>query len=504
MEKYIKRLNTIFTDDSNIQFSYKRKPMQSLYSNAIGMYNAVLKKINVTAEDITSFVDSADLDPYFQSLNQGSNLKNVRLISDSLYTANPIYSMLMNYLSTLYYYRYKTLLRPIKNGEFDNGYEEQYRTALEVVDGISFETVVPLILSNLFIKGAVYIYTIKNKSSNTVSSLLLPPDFCRPATMTQFGTNQVQFNFEYFDKLRLDAEQLTLFFTSLPDEFLVHYNEYLKDKTQKWFLLDSKYSSGILMNTSGFPTFLSVFYDLIDYKSYKSNELLKNSSQLTKLVVQEFQVDGDNSPSSGKLTLPEIEALHNSMAPEVAKNVGAQLVTTAGKIHVENLQENDKTTNNIIENAYKEIFNGMGLNSNVFNGDNAESLTFSVKKDLAFVWSYIDKIMIYYNVTVNNLYKFKNYQLSINMLPISIFNEKEQLEIYHQSATLGIGVLDYIIASGTKQVDLEASLQLESKLNLVSRLTPLQSSHTQSSGVQEVTKDSKSEADDVNQIDNKE
>ena len=41
-------------------------------------------------------------------------------------------------------------------------------------------------------------------------------------------------------------------------------------------------------------------------------------------------------------------------------------------------------------------------------------------------------------------------------------------------------MLDLIVASGTKQVDIESTLELEENLNLVERLRPLQSSHVQS------------------------
>ena len=54
------------------------------------------------------------------------------------------------------------------------------------------------------------------------------------------------------------------------------------------------------------------------------------------------------------------------------------------------------------------------------------------------------------------------------------------METYRANATLGVGVVDLIVASGTKQVDIESTLELEENLNLVSRLMPLQSSHVQS------------------------
>lgn len=89
--------------------------------------------------------------------------------------------------------------------------------------------------------------------------------------------------------------------------------------------------------------------------------------------------------------------------------------------------------------------------------------------------------MNFYNLAINNVFNFQNYQASIRILPISPYNEKEKMELYNKNATLGIGVLDNIVASGIKQVDLQPTLELEQFLDLRNRLIPLQSSHTQSS-----------------------
>jgi hypothetical protein len=74
------------------------------------------------------------------------------------------------------------------------------------------------------------------------------------------------------------------------------------------------------------------------------------------------------------------------------------------------------------------------------------------------------------------------------VLPISPYNEKEKMEFYHQNATIGIGVIDAIVATGIKQVDLESTLDLEQFLDLRNRLVPLQSSHTQSSSTKSENK----------------
>lgn len=57
---------------------------------------------------------------------------------------------------------------------------------------------------------------------------------------------------------------------------------------------------------------------------------------------------------------------------------------------------------------------------------------------------------------------------------------------------IGIGIVDTMVATGIKQIDLESTLEMEEFLDLRERLIPLQSSYTQSSS----TKGSENDKED--------
>lgn len=81
-------------------------------------------------------------------------------------------------------------------------------------------------------------------------------------------------------------------------------------------------------------------------------------------------------------------------------------------------------------------------------------------------------------MTVNNWFDFKDYQADIDILPISTYTYIDDIKVYKENATLGIGKLDYIIASGIKQIDLQDQFYLEKFLKL-DQITPMQTSYTQ-------------------------
>ena|GEM_PF-6169938 len=66
------------------------------------------------------------------------------------------------------------------------------------------------------------------------------------------------------------------------------------------------------------------------------------------------------------------------------------------------------------------------------------------------------------------------------MLPITHYNKAESLELYRSNAEYGVGILEFIVASGTKQKHITPKAELETYLKLEEILQPLQSSHTQS------------------------
>lgn len=458
-------------------FSIKRKTVEPLYDN-LKRTKAFLGLTNQTGDftDLSTFYNGSYLDPYFRKI--GTNNANCIKLSNSLYATNRIYQEMLDYLATIYYFRYVVVPRPVKNkkaADFaDFSYEKIYKQMVEIVEGMSIETTFPKLLLNIFKNGQLFLYVSGSKKSQTLATIILPPERCRATIMTQYGTTQIEFNFKFFDEVANSDEKRERLFTIFPPEFRELYEIYKSSNEFRdgWVPLNPKCSTCISTNEYGFPTFLSAFYDIIDYKNYKLNEMDKNTNGLERIIAQEVDMqDG--------LDLAEIKDLHDSMADSVSQN-GSILITTPGKIAVHQIQEQDSQENKVLSNAYKSIYDNAGFNNALFSNDSDDALKYSLQRDLSFVWQYVEQLTTFYNLAINNIFNFHAYQASIRILPISPYNEQEKTEMYHQNATLGIGIVDTIVASGIKQVDIDATLELEQFLDLHNRLTPLQSSHTQS------------------------
>lgn len=458
-------------------FGLRRKAIHPAWSNRESIMAWLQKRVPGSLTDLSTFDSGFKLDPYFRA--PGTNLGQVITISNTLYTTNRVYATILDYLAGMYYWRYTVVPRKIKDSKTSKEYDDIYNEVLEVVDGINLEVICPRILLSILRDGRCYITTLKSASSKTVSTILLPHAYCTTTALTQHNTNEISFNMGFFDDLNLSKVELEQVFKLFPPEFKKGYDSWKATPGAKgWTPLDGRNSTAIGLNDSGFPTFLSVFYDIIDYKTYKLNELDRNSSKLDTIVAQEIDL---SKLADAGIVIDEVQSLHEDMAGLVDNGRGSRLLTSLGKVHAIQLQNDETSENKVLRNSFTSIFDNAGLNHNLFTGERAEAIEFSVKRDLNFVWNLVEKMMNFYNLTINNLFNFRGYQASLNMLPVSPYNEAEKLLLYRQNATLGVGILNYVVAAGTKQIDLNSTLDLDEHLRLNERLRPLQSSHTQSS-----------------------
>lgn len=422
----------------------------------------------------TSNLGSLTIDAFNSNYFNVANLDLVRSYSRDAYAFYPIYSTIVDTFSNMFYWRYVFYPRLVKEKKANSSdYEEIYNTMAEVVDGLSIETTFPNLIGKLFVDGSLFLTTIKRNGSKTVSTLILPPQYCRIASKTQFGTNVFQFNFAYFDDLGLTQEQLKNIFSFYPAEMETMYNKYKSDTKLQWQKLNPKFSAGFTLNDQAFPTYLRSLGAIMQYDKYRTNELERSEQQLVKIISHKMPTWEDKLV----VEVPEMKALHKSMSKTLAKNKYVKMLTTFGDLDVLSVGDDQTKENKTLQNAYSSIHNVSGDNDNLYNGSNKESLEFSLRRKESIVWKYVQELVAFYTLTINNQFNFKGYQCSLSMLPLSVYNFDKVILQFKEGATLGTSKLEYIVGLGTKQIDIPSKIELESILKL-DQLSPLSTSYT--------------------------
>lgn len=403
--------------------------------------------------------------------------------SKQLYITNPIYASVINYLANMFTWQYKVTPHKIwtkskakaRKKLKDEDFNIIYSQMLEIVDGLAIETKFPELLTKLFITGSTYWTTFFDEDQLTVSMVLLPEKYCRTIGQTQFGTYIIQFDFSYFADLGYNDEDLNKFLKSWPKDVQTGYRKYKKDPTNnRWITLDPAFSSAVLLNEKGIPTFFYILGGILDYEKYQDNELERSDNLLRYLVVQTIPHYEDQLI----FEVDEVKALHKSLKKIIDNGDKARLITTYGDVHVEKISDDDDSATVVLANAYKAIFNNGGFNATIFTSDSVTALKIALVRDRTFVWKFVEQYINFLNVCLNALLEFKGYEVNIDILPISKYTQDEDVKRYKENATLGVGKIDYIVASGIKQRHIQDIINLESFLDLT-QLTPLQTSYTQ-------------------------
>lgn len=451
------------------------KEIEKLFDSEVSLRNYYDKSASysapklITQEQIIEALSSAE-----------NNRENALEFSKKAYSINPIYAKIVNYFASLFYYRYTVIPRryaksgKLKEAQSKEIYDKIYREMVEFVDGLNLETRIPKILTDLYLSGGVYYTAFPNSDSSTINTVILPSEFCKKVGETQFGTGVISFDCSYFDSLGLSAVELKKAMkSSFPPALVDAYKRSQKANADKWQELDPRFSSCLLLNEKAIPNLIYLYGSILNFEEYQSNEIRKNS-QLDTVLVHKIPVWQNQLI----LEIPEMNALHKKLAGLV-NNKSTRLITTIGDVKFEKAQQNDTRENQILTKAFQTIFNNAGLNGAAFAGSNKESIVASAKIDKAIVTNQIEELMAFYNVVVNNSISTKDgYQAEISMLYLSRDTYSEDLAVMRENAKLGVGVLDFIVASGIKQKTIDSQLDVEEHLQLHSRIKPLLTSYT--------------------------
>ena len=472
-------------------FKTLRSKIREMYEGDQGVIVSARKDSSLqTSSQLNSLTIDAFRNQYY-ALN---DLSRQRAWSLEAYQTNAIYATLIDYLSNMFTWDYIYWPRLIK-GNKDEDYDEIYKLIGEVVDGICVETTYPTILTNLFVEGAVYLYAIKNTSSHTISMISLPVKYCRPRAITQFGTYIYDFNFAYFDSLGLKEDELELVWSMYPPDFQSQYNEYKKDKkNMQWQTMNPKFAGAILSNNIGFPSKLIALEGILQYNQYKDNELARNEQLLDKIIAHKMPTWEDKLV----VDLDEMKELHQSISQGLSKNKRVKFITTFGDLETLSIGEDQSKENKTLINAYNAILDTAGENNSLFTGSSVESLKYALKRDESIVWKYIEQITALLNLAINNSFNFKSYQCDFAILPVTLYNRSEMLDIYREGATLGTTKIEYIVVTGTKQINIKSKIAAEDYLGL-DKLKPLSTSYTQKDNSKS-GKNNKEENKDENEL----
>lgn len=465
-----------------------------------------------------SYSSSESLAEKVKKARSASELRDISIEAKS----NQGYADIINFFKTMYLYRYTVV--PVLNHEERRNSKpnmaikvpkgerdliEVSRQMLAAVDSANIESIFPNILEIGLFEGYATVYL--ERSGDILSTYILPNAYSEPFLESNYGTTTVVFDLSYFDEIinnlqggndlnisrtsndekRASKEKLLLksildFYPRELRNAYLSFKGYDKDmneikggnaeKGEQYIQLDVKKAAIIPFSPSRIPPKIKVTVAEETYDEASETQATKNKAGLEKILTHEIP------KHDGELIVEynEIKAAQDSMTKALSGEASVKVLTTFGKTELHQVQDESDVRSTVVKDAMDAQYWVAAMNPEMFRANTDYALKVSLGRNASFVWDVLQKIMNFYNLSINQQFNFGDYKAEITLLPITVYDEEEKVNAYRRGAEYGIGKLEAIVATGQKQSSLLDKLELEKALRLDDLLTPLQSSHTRS------------------------
>lgn len=388
------------------------------------------------------------------------------------------YAQMINYRSSLLSYAYMVVPHyDIKNPpkKLDSLYAKTSKQLKEA----NFDSLFPRINKTILSEG-VFFGILKETEDHRIVFYRLPCQWCRSRFQDENDLHILEINLQYFDQVVSDEVERKQLLSLFPKYV---QSRYKSRKDKNWWVEIPPSEGGICFsfNDEMIPPFISSAVAAEELQDARDREQERDDNELRKLLIQKLPIDKQN----GELlfTLPEAAELHDSVCGMLAGQDSIDVLTTYADVKLESIQEADtaaSASQSRLSKYTQNVYNEMGVSQEIFNASNGSTaLTYSIKKDIAQMYSWSKQYEIWINTYLRRIGKTNCY-FSIRILPSSTIFKKEDADMYLKTAQYGYPKTAVAAVMGIDTIDMIHLSDFENNiLGLDTVMKPLNSSYTQ-------------------------
>ena len=413
----------------------------------------------------------ADIIKYLK--NPETNAKQLRNASIYLYEVSAQYRRIVNYFAhmcPLTYIMYPFKFDTTKEVN-EKAFKASYKKATDFMAIFNLQHEMRKALVTAWREDIFAGYIYQTKDSFYIRKL--HPDYVKIASIVD-GCYMVAFDFSYFRGREDELE-------SYGEEFMSKYEDYKKDSSLRWQLLDEKrqfclkISEDVTYPLIPLAGCLLGIFDIEDYK-----ELQKGASVLRNYKALGLKLPTDEQ---GNLMIDKdfADQFYEQLSNITPENIG--VFETPMDVEVYDFEKSGAEDPDKTYEAIRNFYNDAGVSALLFGSDKqtAASLNISITSDECVCFAVNRQIERNVNRLLKGLSGTQKFQITI--LDISEFHRQQFHDIMLKDAQYGVPVKSAIAASlGLNPPNMSAMLYMENEiLKLHDNMIPLQSSYTQSS-----------------------
>ena len=387
---------------------------------------------------ITSTYSRESLRTYLRNPATDANNKNLRKLSNYLYTVSHVYRRMVNYKAHQINCKTWTAY-PIVNMVEENDEEsilKEYERVVNIVTNMHMETQIYKLMLSLWKNGVVYGYIYGDpEGEGSFYIHVLDPDYCKISCASyDNGVLGFLFDMTYFNS---NVEQLEYY----DKEFQTLYKQYQNDNV-KWKQLPIERT-----------ICLKIDLDNLDYSIPPLSGLLEQIISLTDLQAAQDELDslqnykmvwgkldtisGTKSPDDFAVDLDLALAFMKKINAALPENVAYALSPL--DLDTIEFKDNDASDSNVLSKAYSNVIESNGsiiMNSNKITNSTAFKLAMKVECEDAMApttqlnaWL---KFYLKYNHNVETI--------TVEFSDISPYFIDDEIEKYTKLAGLGLPI----------------------------------------------------------------
>ena len=367
-----------------------------------------------------------------------ANNKNLRKLSNYLYTISHIYKRMIKYKANQVNCKIWTaypLLDMIEEPDEESILQEYGRT-INIVNNMNMVSQIGKLMLQYWKNGVTYGYLYGDPEKDKMFYIhLLDPDYCKINCVAyDSGVLGFLFDFSFFN----GHEELLEFYDK---EFTKLYNQYKSDN-EKWKQLPLEKT-----------ICLKADLDNLDYSIPPMSGLLESIISITDLQAAQDEIDGLQNYKLiwGKLdtisgtSLPDDFSVNLDLALDFMNKINEALPENVAyalsplDLDTIEFKDNDSGDTNVLSKAYSNLIETNGsivLNSNKIT--NSTAFKMAVEVEAVDAMAVIPQINAWLNFYLKNIYKIEN--IKVEYSDISPYFLNDEIEKYTKLAGLGLPI----------------------------------------------------------------
>lgn len=360
-----------------------------------------------------------------------SNQKNLRKLSNYLYTVSHVYRRLISFKA--HQVTLKSWVAYPQTDMIESDGEdvilENYNKTCNYVRNMNMKSQVLKIMINLWLHDVCYTFSYGDPSKEDGGFLLhvLDPDYCKISGQDFYsGVLHYAFDFSFFDGSNS-------FYLGVYDPiFKKMYNKYKKDSNLRWQELPVQRAAAFKVNIENLdypiPPLSGLFSSLIDLVDLQEIQNLKDELEAYKLIYAKIDtISGTKNPDDFEIDLDLARAFYDKIKDTLPENVAMAL--SPMKLESIDFQSNTANDTNIVNDAYENIISANGgivLNHNRITNSTAFKLAlmFDTMDSTSIVEQFNSWINLY---ILNNLGNVKTIVEFDNTSPFFVDDKIDKL-----------------------------------------------------------------------------